>query len=322
MVARGWTVGVDFGGTNVKVGLVNAAGRVLRRASLVSQEVSEPVRFAESVSRVVEGLSRAAGLRTAQLRGVGVGVPGVVDVPRGVAHSLVNIPGWREVPLRRWLERRLRCPCSVDNDVNAFTLGEWRFGAGRGARVLVGATLGTGVGGGLLFNGALFRGVGGAAGEIGHTVINPRGPRCGCGARGCLEAHVGTAAILSAARRAIRRSPGPLRAAARRARGRLTPALVSAASQEGDEAARAVWNEVGRWLGIGLANVVNIINPDRLVLGGGVANAWRFFYPTLIRTLRAQALGVPARQVRVVRARLGLDAGMIGAAVLAWEHTA
>jgi glucokinase len=233
----------------------------------------------------------------------------------------VNVPGWHEVPLRRQLERRLSCRCLVDNDVNLFTLGEFAFGAGRGARQLVGLTLGTGLGGGLIFNGALYRGSRGAAGEVGHMVIDPRGNRCGCGARGCLEAQVATAAILRMGRRAIRRGAGPLRTLSRRARGRLTPELVSQAARRGDAAARQIWREVGRSLGIGLGNVVNLLNPDRIVIGGGIANAWEWFYPSLITTVRAQAMEVSARSVQVVRARLGKSAGVVGAAVLVWHET-
>ena len=315
---RRWTVGVDFGGTNIKVGLVSPAGRVAQTRLLPSKTFRRPASFVEGIGCAVTSLAKAVGLRPAQLRGVGVGAPGPVDARRGIVHLLVNVPGWREVPLRRQLEARLGCRCAVDNDVNLVALGEWRFGAGHGARHLVCLTLGTGVGGGLIVDGALYRGASGAAGEIGHMVINPRGARCGCGARGCLEAQIGSAAILRMARHAIRRSPGRLRAMARQAHGRLTPELVSRAARAGDAAAQQVWREVGRWLGVGLANVVNVLNPERIIIGGGVADAWGLFAPTLKRTLRDQAMGVSFRAVRIVRARLGNSAGVVGAAVLVW----
>ena len=231
------------------------------------------------------------------------------------------MPGWRDVPLRRWLERRLRCRCVVDNDANLYALGEWRFGSGRGARLLVCVTLGTGVGSGLVFDGRLHHGSSGSAGEIGHMVIDPSGPRCGCGKHGCLEAHVGTAAILAMGARAMRHGAEPLRTCAREAGGRLTPALISQAARQGDAAAKRLWSEVGRSLGMGLANVVNLLNPDRVVIGGGVANAWPYFAPTLLRTVRQEAMDVPARAVRIARARLGEHAGIVGAAVLVWDET-
>ena len=321
MSARRWTVGVDFGGTNIKVGLVNAAGRVVRTQRLASQAVSRPSPFVDAVSRTVDSLAQSVGVRTSQLRGVGVGAPGPVDASCGVVHSLVNVPGWRDVPLARQLERRLRCRCAVDNDVNLFALGEWRFGAGRGSNHLVCLTLGTGVGGGLVLNGALYRGAAGAAGELGHMVIDPRGRRCGCGKRGCLEAQVGTAAILRMGREALRQRPGPLRALCRQARGHLTPELVSRAAHAGDRGAQQVWRAVGRWLGLGLANVTNLLNPDRIVIGGGVANAWDLFAPIVKASVRAQAMEVSSRAVQIVRARLGNSAGVVGAAVLVWEET-
>jgi len=314
-----WTVGVDFGGTNVKAGLVSPAGRVVATRLLSSKAVGRPARFVEGLGEAVEDLARSVGSRPDKLRGVGVGAPGQVDAERGVVLSLVNVPGWRRVPLRRLLERRLGCRCAVDNDANLFALGEFTFGAGRGAQCLVCLTLGTGLGGGIIVNGALYRGASGAAGEPGHMVIDPDGPRCGCGVKGCLEAHVGAAALVRMGRRAIRQGAEPLRTLVRKAGGRLTPALLGQAARQGDAAARRIWVEFGRSLGIGLGNMVNLLNPDRIVLGGGVAGAWALFYPTLIRTVRAQALEVSARAVGIVRARLGDHAGIVGAAVLLWR---
>ena len=303
-----WTIGVDFGGTNIKVGLVDAKGRVAHARLLSSNGIGRPAMFVEAVSRAVESLAQMRGLRPARLRGIGVGAPGPVDARRGVVHELVNVRGWHDVPLRRLLAQRLRCRCAIDNDANLCALGEWRFGAGRGARALVGVTLGTGVGGGLILDGRPYRGAAGSAGEIGHTVIDAGGPRCACGRRGCLEAHVGTAAILAMARRAG-------------LRGVLTPALVSQAARRGKAGAKRVWAEVGGWLGLGLANIVNLLNPDRIVIGGGVANAWPFFAPSLLRTVRREAMDVPAREARIVRAALGGRAGIVGAAVLVWSES-
>lgn len=316
MSPRTWTVGVDFGGTAVKIGLVDARGCVTATSQLASQLMARPAEFVSGLGRAVEALTASVGIRPSRLLGIGVGAPGPVDAQRGVVRSLVNVPGWRDVPLRERLERRLGCRCAVENDANLFALGEWRYGAGRDARQLIGLTLGTGVGGGLIFDGALFRGAAGAAGEIGHMVIDPHGSRCACGARGCLEAHVGTAALVRLARRAIRRGRGPLRALARDARGTITPALISEAARRGDPSATKIWEAVGGWLGLGLASLVNVLDPDRIVIGGGVANAWRWFAPRLLQTVREQAMPVSAARVRIVRAQLGERAGIVGAAVL------
>lgn len=322
MDSQRWTVGVDFGGTTIKAGLVGASGRVTRLCALSSGGIGRPGPFVETLGKAIEALAQSVGVRPAQLRGVGVGAPGPVDVARGVVHLLVNVPGWHNVPLGARLERRLGCPCAVDNDVNLFTLGEWRFGAGHGARSLVGLTLGTGVGGGLMCDGALYRGASGAAGEVGHMVIDPRARRCGCGARGCLEAHVGTSAILHLARAALQRGAPTLRAVWKRCGGRLTPAMVAQAANRGDAAARRVWRDVGHALGIGVANLVNALNPDCIVIGGGVAKAWPHFAPTMLATVRAQAMRVSVEAVRIVRAQLGDSSGILGAAVLVWDETA
>ncbi len=294
-------------------------------------------------------------IRRSQIHGVGVGVPGLVDGSRGVIYRLVNVPGgWPGVPLRRLLERRLRCLCAIENDVNAVALGEWRFGAGRGTRHSVYVTLGTGVGGGLVVDGRLVRGITGAAGEIGHTGVQLNGPRCACGRRGCLEAFVGTAGIVRRARQAIRAGRVPAHAALRgrpdsgrsgraparsalRGRpdsgrsgsqlarlavlhgGRLTPKLVSEAARAGDRAARDIWQEVGYYLGAALANVVNLLSPERIVIGGGVANAWPWFGGRLRTTIRDLAFTVPASACQIVRAQLGDDAGIIGGAILVEE---
>jgi glucokinase len=316
-----WAVGVDFGGTNIKCGLVDTRGRVRRSLVLSSKRFGRPAAFVDRVVSTVQELARAVGVPVHRLRGVGVGAPGLVDVRRGIVHWLVNVPGWRNVPLARRLSARLGVPVFVDNDVNLVALGEWRWGAGRKATALVCLTLGTGLGGGLVFDGTLYRGASGAAGELGHISIDPHGPRCACGARGCLEAHVGSAAIIRLARGAAHGSRSPLGLLAAQARGRLTPELVARAARMGDAAAREVWVEVGRLLGQGLSGIVNLLNPDRIVIGGGVANAWTLFAPSLRRTIRAHAMDIPGRDARVVRAQLGNQAGIIGAAVLVWDKT-
>lgn len=315
---RALTAGVDFGGTSIKVGLVSRAGRVVARQQVASRDLGSPAQFVQGIGGLLEALARSQGLGARHLRGVGLGAPGPVDIGRGLIHSMVNVPSWHDVPLGRLLSRRLGCPVFVDNDANLVALGEWRFGAGRGASQLVCLTLGTGVGGGLILDGALYRGAGGAAGELGHIVVDPRGPRCGCGRRGCLEAHIGIAAILRLGRQALRKGAARLAKQVREHDGELSPRVISLAAAAGDTEARAIWAEVGRWLGAGLADIVNVLNPERIVIGGGVAGAWPWFSASALRVLRAEAMPAPERAVRVLRARLGNSAGIVGAAVLVW----
>ena len=298
-------LGVDFGGTRIKLGIVDARGRCILGQTVgeaSARELSRPRIFVEWLGRTAALWMRCLRLSPSRLLGVCVGAPGLVDADRGLVHVLVNVPGWRNVPLRRLLQQRLRCRCLVDNDANLAALGEWRFGAGRGAKRMVCLTLGTGVGGGLIIDGRLYRGRHGAAGEIGHMVIDPQGPRCGCGNRGCLEAHVGTAAILRMGKVA-------------------TPEQLSVAAKSGNRKALRVWKEFGRLLGIGVANLVNILDPDCVVIGGGVSNAWPYFAPSLQRTVRALAMDAALPGVRIVRATLGHQAGIVGSAVLMWDDS-
>src|SRR3989338_5824363 len=309
--------GVDFGGTTIKLGLVTRQGRVIARTTLATRQHADPDAFARGVASALHRLSRA---HRARLLGVGVGAPVLIDTTRGRIHRLTNVPGgWRGVRLGALLERRVRCRCVLDNDANAVALGEWSFGAGRGTRQSVYVTLGTGVGGGIVLNGRLVRGAIGSAGEVGHMAMALNGPRCACGRLGCLEAFVSPAAILRRARRAMRQGARVLRSLAERAGG-LTPEGVARAAVAGDQAARGIWREVGDALGRGLANIVNLLNPERIVIGGGVGKAWRLFAPQMRASLRAHAFEAPANAVSVVRSQLGDRAGIIGAAVLAWEQ--
>jgi glucokinase len=317
MTPRAWTVGVDFGGTNIKVGLVGPRGDVAATRVMETARLRRPDAFVDGVAGAAAALAASVGVPARALRGIGVGAPGPVDSERGIVNFLVNVPGWRRVPLARLLARRSGCRCVIDNDANLYALGEWRLGAGRGARHMIGLTLGTGVGGGILLDGRVYRGAAGAAGEIGHMRLTRGGPRCGCGQRGCFEAYVGTAAILRAGRRAMRPGGAIARLAARQ--GRLTPRVIGRAARAGDAAAREVWDGIGQWLGTGLASLLNVFNPDCVVIGGGVANNWSSFGPAMRRAVRAQAMSVAATSARIVRGRLGDRAGILGAAVLVWE---
>ncbi|MBI2885490.1 MAG: ROK family protein [Candidatus Omnitrophica bacterium] len=315
-----WMVGVDVGGTQIKMGVVSAQGRrVLAHRILPTRSYASPSKLAEGLSRTIEELRGIHGLPRRSCRGVGIGLPGLVDGSRGIVHQLVNLPGrWQGVPFAQLMARRLGCRCVIDNDANVVALGEWRAGAGRGTSHGVYLTLGTGVGGGIISHGHLVRGATGSAGEPGHMVLLPGGPRCGCGRRGCLESLVSTAAILRQARAAMRWGHRTLRACVEEA-GELTPAVISTAAARGDAAARRIWAGVGEWLGIGVANLVNLLNPECVVIGGGVGNAWPWFSPALRATVRRSAFSLPARTARIVRGQLGVRAGVVGATYLLEE---
>jgi glucokinase len=240
-------------------------------------------------------LLEAAKIDQKNILGVGIGLPGLIDVKKGIVNTLPNIPGWNKFPLTKVLRKKLRFPVVLGNDVNLMTLGEWKYGAGRGVQNLVCLTLGTGVGGGLVLNNELYRGPGFAAGEIGHMPLNEDGPACKCGGYGCFETYVGNSYLEKKARRIFGR--------------KVTLEEISGLAREGDRRAIHFWQEFGAHIGNALVGVVNLLNPDRIIIGGGVSNCPAFVFST-------RAMRVQSGMVKVIKAQLGNDAPLLGAKVL------
>lgn len=311
------TIGIDIGGTLIKMGLVRGT-RVLSRQTLSTMQFTSPKALQNGLVDSVRAFRRNA---TGVVAGVGIGVPGLVRYPAGVVRTCANIPGWKDVPLKALLQKRLHFPVQVDNDVNVMTLAEWRYGAGRGVRDLVCMTLGTGVGGGLVLDGCLYRGSGGAAGEIGHMPLGEEGRRCSCGGRACLERQVGNREILQWVRQQLKSGvKSRMRTWVGNRLNLLTPELIDRAAALGDPLAQQTWERVGQKVGIVLAGVVNLLNPERIVVGGGISKAGRWLFKPMRESVRQRTMaGIP--HVPIVPARLGSDAGLIGAALLAIEGT-
>jgi glucokinase len=305
-------IGIDLGGTKV-AGIVMAEdGRILSRV-----ERSTPPTDAEAVVEVVHSVVQAATGGEEPVA-VGVGAAGLVDFAAGVVRFAPNLP-LREIPLREEVATRSNLPCVVDNDANAAAWGEFRFGAGRGARHMLLVTVGTGIGGGIVWDGALYRGAHGFAAEIGHVIVEPDGPTCGCGNQGCWEQMASGQAMDRLGREAARSDPDG--AIARLAGGAGVRGVhVTAAAREGDPRAVAIVREVGGRLGEGLAGLVNILDPEVVVVGGGVGDEGDIFLEPARRAFRA-AVEAPDHRpdVPIVVADLGNEAGAIGAAALALE---
>lgn len=302
-----YVLGIDIGGTNTKMGLVSSSGGVFARTTLPTKS------FVRSKNRLMNALIEHCGiilkknrLKKKDLLGIGIGLPGLIDRKRGIVNFLVNIPGWSGAPLKSIFEKRLHIPTFIDNDVNVIALGEWKFGAGKGVKNLVCITLGTGVGGGLIIGGNLFRGQGFCAGEIGHIPINERGPRCHCGGCGCLESYVGNQHLLAKARKVFGNRD-------------MTLEDVTRLAIRNNKKAVQFWKDTAVHIGNGLSGVVNLLNPDCIIIGGGIANAHRFLFKTIHETIKKRAMKIPARMVRILKAKLGSDAGIIGAQVLVKE---
>jgi glucokinase len=309
-------IGVDLGGTKLLAGVVDAEGVVVRRTVRPTDLSSEEALLAQIEDAIGE-------LADGGLAALGVGIPSTIDQRAGRAVASVNIP-LSDVDLRAALGGRFGVPTMIENDANAAALAEHRFGAGRGTRHMVMLTLGTGIGGGLVLDGRLYRGAVGAAAELGHVTLDADGPSCQgtCPGRGHLEALAsGTAADALAERVARERPDGDLGRAA--ADGRAVDARLAvelALAGPGD--ARDVLEQVGTWLGLGIASFVNVFNPELVVLGGGFARAGDLLFEPARRVVAERAL-VPGRDlVRIVPAQLGVEAGLIGAGLVGYEALA
>jgi glucokinase len=310
-------IGVDLGGTKAIAGAVDASLAVHYRGR---REVptSDLEALLETLTELVEEVREAVG---GEVEGVGFGIPCLIDQDRGLAASSVHLP-INGVAFADVMAERVGLPVFMDNDGNLALLAEQRAGAAHGERNAVMLTLGTGIAGGIVIGGELYRGSQGAAGEFGHMIVWADGPACGpgCRSRGCLEALVSGTALSREALALASRSPASRLGQALAARREVSGPLVTELAFDGDGDALALLEELGTWLGIGLVNVVNIFNPDVVVIGGGVIAAGELILAPARRVLAERALAFPAEHVRVEAAHFGAESGMLGAALFARER--
>jgi glucokinase len=308
---EGAVAGVDIGGTKAKVGLVDKDGRVIVKRSVGTGIEATATQVAASCLDALESIQQRARLKA---QAVGIGCAGIVEHATGVIVSSPNIPKLGGKNLARLFARATGLPATVENDANAFGFAECTRGIARRATTAVFITLGTGVGGAIIHEGRLIRGERGFAGEIGHSPVDPKGPVCSCGNRGCLESFVGIAGIVDRAREALASSnlDSVLRGK------KLTPKVIWNASRNRDSVAREVVKSTGHYLGLGLALIVNLIDPGVIVLGGGIGSVRNDLLLASARsTMSDHVMSSEKRDVKIVRAALGPDAGMIGASLLA-----
>lgn len=310
-------IGVDIGGTSVKLGLISEKGRILAKKVF---QTPKNVGREEMLSLLIDHIKTLlsdARRRNVKVVGVGVGAPGPIDVEKGLVYFFPNIPGWKNTPLKKILSSKLKLPVFVDNDANAMALGEAVYGAGRGVRNAIALTLGTGVGGGLVLDGKLFHGPYFSAAELGHIVINENGLPCGCGNRGCIETYVGNGYFTGMIRKRLANGERSILTQWIKEGQTLTPELAARAAKKGDKFAKKVWEETAGHLATALAGLVNLLNPERIILGGGIAQSGPLLFRPLVRELGKKAFPIAAHSVKVMPADLGVDAGLIGAAGLA-----
>jgi len=308
-------IGVDIGGTKLIAGAVNEHLEVEQRVQRPAPSHSQIAALDALVDAVAE-VRAAAG---APVQAVGFGIPSLIDQASGVPITSVNLQ-LAGVPFGALMSERLGLPVFVDNDANLAMLAEHRYGAARGTQHAALLTIGTGIGGGLVINGEVYRGAVGAGAELGHMVIEQDGPPCqgNCPNRGCLEALASGTALAREGRRAAANTPDSALGEALAHGREITGALITELALDGDELAREVIALIGARLGVGIANIANMLNPEIVVIGGGVIAADELLLAPAREVVRARALA-PSRDVRIERAAFGAEAGMIGAAAFAFD---
>lgn len=319
ITTTGALLAFDFGGTKLAVGLTTVGNQAWERVIRVPRPIDTDAshNYALMVSLARELLERR------RPRAIGVSFGGPVDSAQGIVRKSLHVPGWEQLPLAARLSAEFDAPVRIDNDGNAAALGEHRFGAGRGCLGFLYVTVSTGVGGGWVLNGQVWRGRDGLAGEIGHVTVDPDGPECLCGGRGCVERLASGPWMARHAQDLLARYPergALLRAAVGHELGQIDARQVAIAAEQGDDVAQEALDQAARALGIGLGNAVNLINPDRIALGGGVSGSGPRYWNALRSAANATAMpGIP---VEIVPAALGDEAPLWGAAALATDALA
>jgi glucokinase len=302
---------VDLGGTHLRVALVDDTGRILNQHK---QDTPKGDSAADIIDALVS-VSERWNCNALAVVATSIMVPGAVDCAKAVVVQAPNLPSLVKFPLKSELEQRLGWPVYLENDANAAVVGEMWQGAARGCRDVVSVTLGTGVGGGVILDGKLWRGSHGSGGEIGHTTVDPfSGLKCKCGNTGCLELFASATAIVRMTREMLSSFPETSLHS-----DELTAEKVYDAGKQGDELALAVFNRFGMYLGIGLANLINLIDPQIIVITGGVVNGWDLFADEMYRQVEERAFRTTAQQVKIAKAECGDNAGLLGAARLALQ---
>jgi glucokinase len=286
-------IGIDLGGTKI-------AGVLTTRTGKVMMDVQVPTEAAKGQTQVINNIIKAIRMliqsQKVKTRCIGIGAPGPIIYEKGIVIEPPNLPGWKKVNLKKILEKEFKLPVSVDNDANCAALAEAVFGAGKTNRNFIYMTVSTGVGGGIIIDRKLYRGMVGAAGEFGHMIIDPHGPLCGCGNHGCLEA--------LASGSALKKKMG------------MDGISVELAARQGDKKAKQAIEETAHYLAIGIANLVNIFNPELVIIGGGLSNMRELLLDPIRDQFKKYAMSLSARSVKIVRAKLGTKAGVLGAAAL------
>lgn len=300
---REYAIGIDIGGTHLRFAMIRRDGIILEKRKFFTNDFQGVEPLIDKLSFEIESICRTISSDEI-IKGIGVGFPGIINYRDGIVKYSPNLKGWKDVTLKNILEERTGKPVVLDNDANAYAYGEMIAGAGRDLRSFVLLTLGTGIGGGVIIDRKLWRGSIGMAGEVGHMVVEPDGLDCECGGKGCLE--------LYGSVKFIEREV----AAVSGISGHITADEAYRWAKEGDQAIMVIFKRLGKYLGIGISNLINILNVDSVIIGGGVSNAWDLFIEELLEELKRRSFVFRENPVEIRRSELGDDASLIGAAYL------
>ena len=314
-------VGIDLGGTNLRVGVVNHQGIIINSVKTPTLAHEGKNKVIDRIADLLEEILETSKISSKEIRGICIGAPGFLDIRRGLIRESPNLPGWKDVALKDEITKRTSLTSVfLQNDANVYTFGEWWKGAGNGYKSIVGITLGTGVGGGLILDKKIWSGEDGMAGEIGHMIVEPSGLRCKCGRNGCLESYSSGTAIVRRTIMVLKR--GEDSSLKERIKGDfnvITPKMVFEEAQGGDCLSLDMLTEAGRYLGIAISSLMNILDIKRFVIGGRVAGAGDIILQPAMQEVRKRAINVPEEEKLIVQATLGDDAGIIGAAGVVLE---
>jgi glucokinase len=313
-------IGIDLGGTNLRAAVADTeTGQIFHQRKCPTLAAEGQAAVIRRIIQLIQELRQESQLPEGAVKGVGIGVPGTPDIDRGIIQFLPNLPGkWPDVPLAAIIEAQVQLPVALINDVRAITLGEWTFGAGRGADTVACLAIGTGIGGGVIVNGQFHLGIGGTAGEFGHHVVEADGFPCGCGGRGCLELYASGPAIAAmGVKEVMHGHTTRIGELVNHDLNRIDAGVVVQAAREGDPVAMAILQRAGRYLGIAVGNVLGVISPQRVIFGGGVSVAGEVLLGPIIQTIRERVHVIPLDKVQFVLAELGINGGLVGAALWA-----
>jgi len=309
-----YVVGLDIGGTAVKGALINTAGDIVYQDSIATCHDFKNNGFVESLNEFILNL-----LRGNKIQALGVAIAGVLDSERTMLIESPNLPQLKNLPLQNLMLQRFHCPVIIENDANAAAFGELHFGSGRGCDNFLFFTLGTGIGSGVVLERSLWRGELGKAGEFGHVTVEPDGQLCGCGKKGCLEAYSSGTAIIRMARKAAANNPDTALHSYADDIASITPERVYQAALAGDGASRMIFKTMARGLAIAIADVNNLLDIHTFIIGGGISGACKFFVPMILEELEQRVFKISREKIKIVKAQLGNDAGVLGAGLLAGQ---